>query len=162
MSKFFSRLVGSYKPEDRLIILDLATLDSKRVPNCASIVVEIKRKDRAIRSAPLICNKDTKFPAEMNTQIAMTSIFFLDKEKVQAKDLELSIVALSPNEQDLVLGETKFDISKYVTKRKEKLSLPIRDGYFTLTMGVSVVKLEEGNELGVNVSAVIESENTKR
>jgi hypothetical protein len=92
----------------------------------------------------------------------MTSIFFLDKEKVQAKELELSIVALSPSEQDLVLGETKFDISKYVTKRKEKLSLPIRDGYFTLTMGVSVVKLEEGNDLGVNVSAVIESENTKR
>lgn len=82
MSKFFSRLVGSYKPEDRLIVLDLETLDSKRVPNCASIVVEIKRKDRHIRSGELPCTKETKFPATMTGQIAMTSIFFLDGAKV--------------------------------------------------------------------------------
>ena len=92
----------------------------------------------------------------MNGQIAMTSVFFLDGAKVQAKDLELSIVALSPGEQDLTLGESKFDISKFVTKRREKIVLPIRDGYFTLTMAVSVVKMEEGIELGVNVGQVIE------
>jgi hypothetical protein len=46
-----------------------------------------------------------------------------------------------------------------VTERRKKLTLPIRDGYFNLTMGVSVVKLEEGNELDVNVSQVIEQEN---
>lgn len=61
-----------------------------------------------------------------------------------------------------MLGETKFDIGKFCGKKREKLILPIRDGYFTLTMGTSVVKLEEGASLGVNVADIIASENPKR
>jgi len=98
----------------------------------------------------------------MAGQIAMTSVFFLDGAKCQAKDLELSIVALSPGEGDLQLGDTKFDISKFCGKQRQKLTLPIRDNFFTLTMSISVVKMEEGVALGVNVAQVIESENMKR
>jgi hypothetical protein len=43
----------------------------------------------------------------------MLSQFYVDKDKVQDKTLNLRMMALTPGEHDVVLGETNFNISRF-------------------------------------------------
>ena len=63
----FSRLVGSAKPVDKLISLDLQELDATKVPNCSALCIECKRKDRFLRSKEIHVYKGMKFPITINS-----------------------------------------------------------------------------------------------
>jgi hypothetical protein len=85
----------------------------------------------------------------------LISTFYVDekkKENVQVKDLCLVLFAANPNEDEINLGEASIDISKFYGHRKQRLTLPIRGEFFSLTLAVSVVDLNDGLELGVDVN----------
>ena len=44
--------------------------------------VEIKRVDRNILSKEITCHKEISFPIHINSQLAMLSQFYVDKDKV--------------------------------------------------------------------------------
>lgn len=113
MSKYFKRAFGGYKPVDKLIVVELEELDAKKVPNCQALTIEVKRGDRNIRSKEIPCHKGISFPIHINSQLAMLSQFYVDKDKVQDKTLNLRMLAISPGEHDVVLGETNFNISRF-------------------------------------------------
>jgi len=82
MSKYFKRAFGGYKPVDKLIVVELEELDAKKVPNCTALTIEVKRGDRHIRSKEIPCHKGISFPVNINSQLAMLSQFYVDKDKV--------------------------------------------------------------------------------
>ena len=93
----------------------------------------------------------------------MTSIFFQNKEKkYQEKMLHLRMIALSKGQADVVLGETTFNIARFADKTRQRLVLPIRDGFFQLTLLVSVLDLDQANGLGIDVGGVIKAEDPDR
>jgi len=162
MSKYFKRAFGGYKPVDKLIVVELEELDAKKVPNCSALCVEVKRGDRNIRSKEIPCHKGISFPIHINSQLAMLSQFYVDKDKVQDKTLNLRMLALSAGDPDVVLGETNFNISRFYGHKQQKMELPIRDEFFTIHCKISVVDLSHGPDVDVDVAHVLKMEDPNR
>ena len=72
------------------------------------------------------------------------------------------MIALSPGEPDVVLGESTFNIAKYADRQRVKYSLPVRDGFFNLGFLVSVVDLHLATEIGIDAARVIAAEDPER
>lgn len=72
------------------------------------------------------------------------------------------MLAISHGEHDVVLGETNFDISKFYGHKQQKLTLPIRDEFFSLHCKISVVDLTQGPDVDVDVANVLKMEDPKR
>ena len=52
-----------------------------------SLYVGLKRKDRLITSESIPIEKDMKSPIQIGDLLSMTSVFYVDKKKVQKKEL---------------------------------------------------------------------------
>jgi hypothetical protein len=50
MSKFLGRAFGGYKATEKLVVIDIESLDAKTPPKCDTLVIECKRNDKHIRS----------------------------------------------------------------------------------------------------------------
>ena len=94
MSKFFGRLVGGYNPVDQLIAINIKEIEFPKnpsgkewLPNMKSLYVGLKRKDRLITSESIPIEKDMKSPIQIGDLLSMTSVFYVDKKKVQKKEL---------------------------------------------------------------------------
>ena len=72
------------------------------------------------------------------------------------------MIALTKGQAEVVLGETTFNIARFADQARQRLVLPIRDGYFQLTLLVSVVSLEEAGDLGLDIGKVIKAEDPDR
>jgi hypothetical protein len=87
---------------------------------------------------------------EANRQVSLVSQFFVDKEKVQDKELVIKIHGSSKGKSDTVLGETHFNIAKFYDKKEKELKLPIRDGFFTLHLKISVIDTDKANDFKIS------------
>ena len=72
------------------------------------------------------------------------------------------MIAISKNKPEVVLGETTFNIARFADKTRQRLVLPIREGFFQLTRLVSVLSLESAADIGIDVGKVIEAEDPNR
>jgi hypothetical protein len=61
-----------------------------------------------------------------------------------------------------VLGETNFNIGKFYGHKQQRLSLPVRDDFFTLNCLISVVELTQGASVGVDVEQILNMEDPNR
>jgi len=65
--------------------------------------------------------KDLELPATIGSTLNMTSVFYVDKGKVQEKELKLQVYMSAAGAQPILFGETGISISNYYGKRKEKM-----------------------------------------
>jgi hypothetical protein len=141
MSKYFARAFGGYKAENRVVVIHIETIEAKKTPKCQSLVIEAIRGDRKEKTKKIEVGNG--FPLHANSQLSLVSQFFVDKDKVQDKELVIKVHGCSPGKSDTVLGETHFNIGKFYGRKNQSLKLPIRDGFFTLHAKVSVVESSE-------------------
>ena len=72
------------------------------------------------------------------------------------------MIAITEGKPDVILGDTTFNISRFAGQKKNNMILPIKEGYFTLQMLVSVVDMQQGNEIGVDIAKLFASEDVGR
>jgi hypothetical protein len=65
----------STKKVEKLVIIDLKELHVKQTPKCDSIVAEIVRGDKNIRSDEISCSQE--FPCKVNSRLIMNTQFFV-------------------------------------------------------------------------------------
>jgi hypothetical protein len=155
MSKFFGRTFGGYKAQNKVIVINFGTIEAKKTPKCQTLVIEAIRGDRKEKTKQI--RFDSGFPCTANQQVSLVSQFFVDKDKVQDKELSIKIYGCSAGKSDTVLGETTFNVAKFYDHKQKEIKLPIRDGFFTIHASVSVVETAHVGELHVDQSHISNS-----
>ena len=71
MSKYLSRTFGGYKGVNKVVVINIETVDAKKTPKCETLIIEAIRGDRKEKSQAI--RFDHGFPCQANKQVSLVS-----------------------------------------------------------------------------------------